>query len=117
MLIAVDHIDVRTPDFEGTVAYLTSLGLREVRRLDAARGSVEMALPGDGQVVLEIRPEAGAESAYIHHVAFALTDLDTVDTLVSAGVSFTKSKQFVPATGRTVTNGVDPGGMTWQLTD
>ncbi|MBD3924233.1 VOC family protein [Nocardioides cavernae] len=117
MLTGVDHIDLRTPDFDGTVAYLESLGLREVRRLDPERGSVEMALPGENQVVFEVRPEPAAEKAYVHHVAFGLEGLDDVDTLAGAGVPFTKAKHFVPATGRTVTNGVDPGGMTWQLTD
>lgn len=117
MLNAVDHIDLRTPDFEGTVGYLEQLGLAVVRTLDPARGSVEMALPGEGQVVFEVRPEPGAERAYVHHVAFALDSLDDVERLRDSGVAFTKERHFVPATGRTVTNGVDPTGMTWQLTD
>lgn len=117
MLTSVDHIDLRTPDQAGTVAYLESLGLQIIRTLDPSRGSVEMALPGEGQVVFEVRPEPDAEKAYVHHIAFGLEALSDVDELTDAGVAFTKAKHFVPATGRTVTNGIDPAGMTWQLTD
>lgn len=117
MLSRVHHIDVRTPDLEGTVAYLESLGLRVVRRLGGDRGSVELALPGDGQVVFEVRPAPDAGQAFVHHVAFELGGRDDLDELRRSGVAFVGDSRYVDATGRTVTNGVDPGGMRWQLTD
>ncbi|SNT48710.1 VOC family protein [Rhodococcoides kyotonense] len=113
----VDHIDVRTPDLDGTLAFLTKLGFKELRRLDGARGSVEVALPGEGQVVFEVRPEPSAAQAYVHHVAFKIGGPGDISTLEQAGVPFTKTNHFVEATGRTVSNSVDPGGMTWQFTD
>ena len=117
MLTRVDHIDIRTPDIEATLSFLKKLGLREVRRLDPDRGSVEVALPGDAQVVFELRPDDTAAQAYVHHVAFGLESNDDVDSLREAGVAFGKEKHFVAATGRTVSNSVDPAGMTWQFTD
>lgn len=117
MLQRVHHIDVRTPDLDGTTSYLESLGLRVIRRLGGDRGSVELALPGDGQVVFEVRPDAAAGRAFVHHVAFELGGDGDLDELRRSGVALAADGRFVPATGRTVTNGVDPGGMTWQFTN
>lgn len=113
----VDHIDVRTPDLEATVAFLVQLGCRVIRRLDEGRGSVEVALPGEGQVVFEVRAEPHASKTYVHHVAFEVDGASDIEKLEASGIRFSKTNHRVPATGRTVSNSADPGGMTWQFTD
>ena len=69
MLEAVDHIDLKVPDLEQAVAWFAGLGLVERRRLPE-RKSVELALPGEGQVVFELREDATLEAFVIDHVAF-----------------------------------------------
>ncbi|GAA1002759.1 hypothetical protein Aple_001500 [Acrocarpospora pleiomorpha] len=118
MLTCVDHIDIRTPDLDGAVDFFARLGFAEVRRTDPERGSVELALPGPDQVVLEIRLERDARRTYVHHVAFRVDDHPAaVEQLTGRGVEFSKNLAFIHHTGRTISNAHDPGGATWQLTD
>ena len=46
MLTRVDHIDFKVPDLPAALAFFAALGFVEVRRTPA-RGSVEVALPGE----------------------------------------------------------------------
>ncbi|CAN5502458.1 hypothetical protein BH11ACT6_BH11ACT6_22760 [soil metagenome] len=118
MLTRVDHIDVRTPDFPGTVEFLKTMGMQEVRRTDPKRASVELSFPGETQVVLEVRHDPSAEKTYIHHVAFhSDAGAGDVESLQSAGIDFSKTLAFIEHTGRTISNAHDPGRATWQLTD
>lgn len=118
MLSRVDHIDVRTPDLDGTVSFFRDLGLEEVRRTDPERGSVELALPGADQVVFEVRADDQATGTYIHHVAFRADDAPAaVEELSARGVEFSKKLSLIPHTGRTISNAHDVGGFVWQVTD
>lgn len=116
-LTRVDHIDVKVPDLPAALAFFATLGLREVRRTPA-RGSVEVALPGEGQVVFELREDAALEAFVIDHVAFTSTDQAAdVRTLQAAGHAFSRADAYIPVTGRTISDFTDPYGMRWQLTD
>lgn len=116
MLKFVDHIDMLVEDLEAEVAFLESLGLVIKRRLPEHGNAVEMQLPGEDQVIFEMRP-CGEKQPGIRHVAFRVEDGHTVAELKERGVVFRSENKFVPATGRTVSNVNDPNGNSWQLTD
>lgn len=116
MLTRVDHIDIRVPDVEATVAYLKTLGLIEKRRTGEPRLSVEMQLPGENQVVFELRREEEGKTG-LQHIAFHIDSPETPEQLKAEGIVFRNQNHFIKDTGRTVSNMVDPNGLTWQLTD
>ncbi|WP_420867145.1 VOC family protein [Arthrobacter nitrophenolicus] len=117
MLERIDHIDVRVPSLSEAEHFLLGLGFEVRRRHDGERSSVEMALPGDGQVFFEIREDTTLESSIVDHIAFAAGDVsDTVTVLQNAGYP-AKEPRLVPSTGRTVSSFATPLGFKWQLTD
>ena len=67
MLTKLDHIDIKAADFDATVRTLLDMGLVITRRAPAPRNSVEMSLPGENQVVLEIHPAKEGGFTGIHH--------------------------------------------------
>lgn len=115
MLSRLDHIDLRVEKFEETIAMLEKLGLAVVRRTPSPRDSVEMCLPGEDQVVLEIRPAKDGRSG-VHHIAFKTDGKDLV-VLKNAGYLFLTENAVIKDTGRTVSTFQDPNGLCWQLTD
>lgn len=116
MLTRVDHIDMRVDDLEATVKTLRKMGLEEKRRTLAPRSSVEMALPGEGQVVFELRPANGGVQG-VHHVAFRQSEAGDVEALKEQGIVFKTEHAVIKDTGRTVSSFPDPNGIMWQLTD
>jgi lactoylglutathione lyase len=116
MVTRVDHIDLRVADVEASVAFFKRLGFVEVRRTEPPRHSVEVALPGSDQVVFEVRP-AGEGKTGINHVAFKIEGADSLEQLKAAGITFNRESNYVPDTGRTVSNFRDSDGTSWQLTD
>ena len=116
MLTKVDHIDLKVPSLEATVAFFKSIGLIEKRRSGAPRFSVEMQLPGEDQVVFEIR-ESNVDKTIVNHIAFRIESQDDVETLESKGVVFKKKHSVIADTGRVVSNVVDYSGQSWQVTD
>ena len=116
MLTYVDHIDMLVEDLEAQVEFLQKLGLVVKRRLPDHGNAVEMQLPGEKQVVFEMRA-CGDKKPCIRHIAFHVENENTVEELQANGVLFRTVNQFVPATGRTVSNVNDPNGNSWQLTD
>ncbi|MFJ6199204.1 VOC family protein [Micromonospora sp. NPDC092111] len=116
MLVRVDHIDLKVPDLEAAVEFFTSVGLRVVRRM-AERGSVELALPGENQVLFEVRHDPTVESTKIDHVAFAVDDpAASINQIKAAGGTFSRERHPTH-TGRTVSNFLDPHGGKWQLVE
>ena len=116
MLKFVDHIDMLVKDLESEVAFLEKLGFIIKRRLPDHGNAGEMQLPGENQVVFEMRA-CGEKAPGIRHIAFRVEDLHTVEELKGNGVVFRTENRFVEATGRTVSNVNDPNGNSWQLTD
>ncbi|SCL25416.1 RraA famliy [Micromonospora pallida] len=117
-LAAVDHIDVRVPDLDAAVTFFESLGLQIRRRLPEARRSVEMALPGPGQVVFEIRQDDSVDRTVVDHVAFRVAGTtEAITALKQRGVDFTRENHLVADTGRRVSNFLDPGQGRWQLAE
>ncbi|MFJ4029546.1 VOC family protein [Paenarthrobacter sp. NPDC089989] len=116
MLTRVDHIDIKVPNLEETVGFFTSIGFEVLRRMED-RGSVEVALPGENQVMFEIRQDNKLEASKIDHIAFAVDDPDaTIELIKNAGVTFSREHHPTP-TGRTVSNFVDVAGGKWQLAE
>jgi catechol 2,3-dioxygenase-like lactoylglutathione lyase family enzyme len=118
MLTRVDHIDLKVPNLEEVVDFFKSLGFQEVRRTDPERGSVELALPGEGQVVFEIRRDARVDKTVVDHIAFKVQDTHgDLGVLKNLGLVFDKEAFLVQHSGRTISNLRDPHGARWQLTD
>jgi len=117
MLTKVDHIDLRVSDLEEYVALFTKMGLEIRRRTEAPRSSVEMALPGEDQVVFEIRPAGQDGFTGVHHIAFRQSAPEDVEDLKKHGITFLTEHYTIAATGRTVSSFQDSDGHTWQLTD
>ena len=117
MITCVDHIDIKVVDFEETVDFFKKMGFAEKRRTPAPRCSVEMALPGENQVVFEIHKIDDPAAVGVHHIAFRQTDSGTVDEFKALGMKFITENKLIPATGRSVSSFKDGNGLTWQLTD
>lgn len=118
MITRLDHIDLKVPNLAAAIAFLEQLGLRIVRRTDPERGSVEMALPGDGEVIFELREDATLPATTLNHIAFTTDDAGAeLDRLRNAGIQVTKERAFIKHSGRTISNIADPSGAPWQLTD
>ncbi|MDR1966993.1 MAG: VOC family protein [Synergistaceae bacterium] len=117
MITGVDHIDLRVINLDETIAFLTKIGLVVKKRFSSPRHSVEMALPGEGQVVFEIREADDPAKAGIHHVAFKQADKDTASEFKKMGINFTSENRLVAETGRTVSTFTDDNGLVWQLID
>lgn len=116
MLKFVDHIDILVKDLENQVEFMTKLGFIIKRRLPEHGNAVEMQLPGENQVVFEMR-DCGDNEPCIRHIALRVSGKNTVDELKKRGMVLRTENKYVPATGRTVSNINDPSGMSWQLTD
>lgn len=120
MLKYVDHIDLKVANFEKTIATFQNLGF-EIRREMPERGSIELALPGERQVVFEIHraKEGGFEG--IHHIAFKSDEAPGEDDIAKikehCDVEFLTERSLIQLTGRTVSSFRDVNGLTWQLTD
>lgn len=116
MLVRLDHIDVKVGDLEATVSELLKMGLEVRRRAPAPRCSVELALPGENQVVIEVHPAKEGGFRGVHHIAFK-SDGDDLQALKSKGIVFKTENLFIKDTGRKVSSFEDGNGLTWQLTD
>ena len=115
MLKVIDHVDILVDDVAAEIAFFETLGFRITKRNPDHGNSVEMSLPGEGQVILEIHARGEREGG-IQHLAFTVDGPETIDQLQEKGLAFITAKKYVQATGRTVSNLKDPAGITWQLT-
>ncbi len=116
MVRKIDHIDIRVSDLAAAEAFFKTLGMEVLRRMPAPRNSLEMKLPGEGQVVFEIRLAKEGEPRGIAHVGFEIDSADDVELLEQAGIPFSGKNRYVSASGRTVSNFTDTDGGKWQLT-
>ena len=118
MLTRIDHIDLKVPELTAAVEFLHSMGLVTVRVTDQSRGSVELSLPGPGQVVFELREDPSLTQTTLNHIAFASDDpVPDVQALVDSQLPVTKAHALIKHSGRTISNVSDPSGTTWQITE
>ena len=117
MVTRVDHIDIRVADVETTVEEMGRLGFQVVRKTDRVPASYEIALPGENQVIFEVRAAKEGEKLGVNHIAFRVDSSETIDALEEKGVVFTRKNNLVKDTGRTVSNFKDSQGFSWQLTE
>lgn len=113
----MDHIDLKVPDLAVALDFFAAMGLGEVRRTPA-RGSVEVALRGAGQVVVELREDPTLDRFVMDHIAFGSTDQEAdAAGLAAAGRSFSRTNTYIPVIDTTISDFTDPDGSRWQLSD
>lgn len=118
MLTRLDHIDLKVPNIDAAVEFLTRIGLQVIRPGKPEGGSIALALPGEGQVIVEIREDPKVTQTTLNHIAFTSDGLDSdADSLEASGVTVTKRPTLIGHSGRTISNFADPSGKSWQLTD
>ncbi|MBI3977174.1 MAG: VOC family protein [Chloroflexi bacterium] len=116
MLTRIDHIDVTVRDLEAHVQFYQTLGFVVAARTEHRGESVELKLPGENQVVLELREALPQETPGVRHIAFATDDLQkTGEELAARGIAFEKVMHLQPTTGRYLSNAIDPSGGHLQL--
>ncbi len=117
MVLCVDHIDIKASNLAEAEALFAGLGMQVIRRIPAPRNSVEMALPGEGQVVFEIKQTKNAEEKTgIAHVGFRISADTELSALEEAGVAITVKDKPIADTGRVISNIDGFDGTRWQLT-
>lgn len=115
MLERIDHIDLAVEDVKEAVAFFKNLGFVVLREIPEPRCSAEITLPGENQVVFELKPSKDG-TAHIDHIAFKAADGNAVAELKDKGIAFASENRFIKDTGRTVSNFLSHG-VKWQITD
>lgn len=117
MILRVDHLDLLVEDVNQVAELFGKLGFQEVRRTDHHGPSIEMRLPGEGQVTFEFHSIKEGAKPGVNHVALQVDDcFATATALEAQGLSFEADPKLVAATGRTVCTLRDSVGCRLQLT-
>jgi len=115
VISAVDHIDLKVPDLRAASEFLQVLGFEVLRD---SGDSVELALPGEDQVKIEVREDPSLSATQVDHIAFRVDDgLAALADLKARGVVFDRERATIARTGRVVSNFRDPAGGKWQLAE
>jgi catechol 2,3-dioxygenase-like lactoylglutathione lyase family enzyme len=119
MIKGIDHIDIAVADVDGAIDLFTRMGFEVLRRSTHHDGSVELALPGPDQFILELHPAISQHldgKLGLTHIAFRVDDPQkTHDELEARGVKFGpgwEKARFVPSTGRVLSNLLNSGETT-----
>ncbi len=116
MILRVDHIDVVVDDAALAGELFGKMGFREVRRTDHHGLSIEMRLPGEGQVTFEFHSGKDGAAPGVNHVALLVDDCaETAAELEARGLGFESAPKVIPATGRVVCTLRDSAGCRVQL--
>lgn len=116
MLVRIDHLDLAVRDVDGMAQLLAKLGFQEIRRTEHHGLAVEMRLPGEGQVVLELHSCASDAESGVNHIAFLVDDCESsFNELTSLGVAFENPVKHIPSSGRTVCTIAGTPGIRLQL--
>jgi catechol 2,3-dioxygenase-like lactoylglutathione lyase family enzyme len=122
MILGIDHIEIIVHDLDVHVSFYEKLGFVVLKRTTHHGGSVEMKLPGDHQVVLELHQVGAEEVCGVNHIAFGVHDVaETKQQLVSSGVRFEHNPPkyggpvLATSTGRWLANFRSPDGGRLQL--
>ena len=120
MLERIDHIDFTLEDVASAVETFKKLGfsvLFERGKPGDADYSAEVVLPGENQVVIELRPAIPNGGVVgLNHVSFKVSGPDTVDKMKDLGFKFEPENKFIQDSERTISN-FRAQGLKWQLTD
>ena len=122
MVLSIDHMQLNVSDVEKFVELFEKLGFQVVARTSHHGGAAEVQLPGPNQPVFELI-EAGGDEAIgdfigLNHIAFQVTSVPAVcDELKAKGINIERGPYFVPASGRTLANFLDPDGGHLQLAE
>lgn len=118
----IDHIDMIVQDVAASVAFYKSVGFVPVEG-DYAGSGVQLRFPGPGQQpVLELCPQLSLKGEMrplgLNHIALAVDSLEAAgEDFAKHGVSFDGEPRKIPATGRRLTNVVDPDGRKLQFVE
>lgn len=114
-LVRLDHIEYIVKDVDAYVKFFEMLGLEVFRRTEHHHGSVEMKLPGENQVLVEIHKVENDENPGINHIAFLSDDIEEVAKRLDERGLPHKGPVFFEPTGRTLLSFRDPGGFRFQV--
>ena len=117
MIRGIDHIELIVRDFDEYVAFLKTLGFKEVTQTGHHGQSAELQAPGDNQPIFEIHQATGEEVIGVNHIAFKVDDVNAANEVLSNTDIDFKKPNYVEATGRTTINLRDPDGWRMQLVD
>jgi catechol 2,3-dioxygenase-like lactoylglutathione lyase family enzyme len=117
MIRGIDHIELIVRDFDEYVAFLKTLGFKEVTQTGHHGQSAELQAPGDNQPIFEIHQATGEEVIGVNHIAFKVDDVNAANEVLDKTDIDFKNPNYVEATGRTTINLRDPDGWRMQLVD
>lgn len=122
MITRIDHIDIMVQDVRAHVAFFKQLGFQVLRETTHDGESVELALPGSSQVIIEVHRARRTHLPGVNHIALATTDIErTQQELIASGLKFDQDGfgeiKLNKATGRRTSNLRTPDGFRIQLVD
>jgi catechol 2,3-dioxygenase-like lactoylglutathione lyase family enzyme len=118
MFEALDHIEVVVRDVERYVEFFRPLGLTVLRRTAHHGVSAELAIPGQGQPILEIHQASMQEVIGINHLAFRVENVTAAAARIQAlGIKLEGGPMMAKSTGRFLANFRDPDGLRLQIVE
>jgi 4-hydroxyphenylpyruvate dioxygenase-like putative hemolysin len=122
MITRIDHIDIMVHDLKSHVAFFKRLGFQVIRETTHDGESVELQLPGDNQVIIELRRARRDHNPCINHIALTTSDITrTQQELIASGLEMDQDGfgdiRLNKATGRLTSNLRTPDGYRIQLVD
>ncbi len=122
MAVSIDHIQLNVSDVEKFVDLFDTLGFQIVARTSHHGGAAEVQLPGPNQPVFELI-KAGSDEAIgdfigLNHIALQVHNVpEACEELKAKKIEIQRGPYFVPASGRTLANFLDPDGGHLQLAE
>jgi len=122
MITRIDHIDIMVRDVKSHVEFFKKLGFQVLRETTHDGESIEMGLPGDNQIIIELRRARRAHNPCVNHIALTTSDIErTQQELIASGLEFDQDGfgdiKLNKATGRLTSNLRTPDGFRIQLVD
>ena len=123
MILGIDHIEIIVHDLDVHVAFYEKLGFQVLKRTTHHGGSVEVRLPGEHQLTIELHQVGAEEVCGVNHIAFGVHDVAaSKEELLEKGIKFEHNPPkyggpvLAHSTGRWLANFRSPDGGRLQLT-
>jgi glyoxylase I family protein len=117
MITRIDHLEICVADIDAVAEFYKKLGFIEIRRTTHHGQAVELALPGENQVVFEFHTGKEEEVPGLNHIAFYVDNMEeSVAEFEAKGIKFITPISTAKSTGRTTCNFRDPTHQRHQLT-